>query len=236
MKLIPAILLVGSLLTSVTAWGGIVVGGTRLIYPDNKNEVQISLSNKDLHSRHLVQSWVNNTDDSKAPFIVTPPLIKLDEGKETLLHVIYVGDPGALPQNKESLFWLNVKSVAGVPDELKDKNRLQLAVHTRIKLFWRPSGLNNHDASSAYEKLTFTRAGNTLHVNNPTPFYVSFNALKVGDRDVTPADKSVAEAAAMMAAPFASASFVIPAGASGPVTWSAINDFGGVTKVARQPL
>ncbi len=56
MKLIPAILLVGSLLTSVTAWGGIVVGGTRLIYPDNKNEVQISLSNKDLHSRHLVQS------------------------------------------------------------------------------------------------------------------------------------------------------------------------------------
>ncbi|HDX5074615.1 TPA: molecular chaperone, partial [Enterobacter hormaechei subsp. steigerwaltii] len=34
----------------------VVLGGTRIIYPSNKSEVQIALKNKDPHTRYLVQS------------------------------------------------------------------------------------------------------------------------------------------------------------------------------------
>lgn len=74
-------------LNSVQA--GVVVGGTRIIYPANQSEVQIALKNKDNDKRYLVQSWVSNIDDSKAPFIMTPPIYKLDENRQTLLHVVY---------------------------------------------------------------------------------------------------------------------------------------------------
>jgi P pilus assembly chaperone PapD len=58
-----------------SAQASVVLGGTRIIYPSNKSEVQIALKNKDPHTRYLVQSWVSYTNDAKAPFIITPPFI-----------------------------------------------------------------------------------------------------------------------------------------------------------------
>jgi fimbrial chaperone protein len=49
---------------------GVVLGGTRVIYPADQAEVQISLKNKDNDERYLVQSWVSNVDDSKAPSLL----------------------------------------------------------------------------------------------------------------------------------------------------------------------
>lgn len=62
---------------SHSAMAGIVLGGTRIIYPAKQAEVQIALKNKDTDKRYLVQSWVSNLDDSKAPFVITPPFIRL---------------------------------------------------------------------------------------------------------------------------------------------------------------
>lgn len=55
------------LLTALQVQASIVLGGTRIIYPSNQNEVQITLKNKDAYARYLVQSWVSNIDGSKAP-------------------------------------------------------------------------------------------------------------------------------------------------------------------------
>ena len=129
-RLITALILIlTSGLNSVQA--GVVVGGTRIIYPANQSEVQIALKNKDNDKRYLVQSWVSNIDDSKAPFIMTPPIYKLDENRQTLLHVVYTGNKSALPQDRESLFMANIKSVAAIPEELHDKNTLQFAIKTK---------------------------------------------------------------------------------------------------------
>ncbi|MFR3708396.1 MAG: molecular chaperone [Enterobacter hormaechei] len=156
-----------------SAQASIVLGGTRIVYPSNKSEVQIALKNKDLHTRYLVQSWVSNPDATKAPIVVTPPVYKLQENRQTLLHIIYTGDKNALPKDRESLFVANVKSVSALAPELKDKNTLQFAMKTRLKLFWRPSQLKESDALEAWEKITFHRQGTQLVAKNPTPFYVS---------------------------------------------------------------
>lgn len=233
-----ATLLLGILLLfSYPTLAGVVIGGTRIIYPASQSEVQVTLKNKDSDERYLVQSWVSQVDDSKAPFVITPPIYKLEENRQTLLHVVYTGDSHALPDDRESLFMANVKSVSAMPANLKDKNTLQFAVKTRIKLFWRPQSLKNNDAITAWEKLHFRRQGDKLVVKNPTPFYISFGKLNVGGVDVQPlGDKTTPTALTMMVAPFSEQSFSFPNGQSGSVSWSAINDFGAETKLHKQSL
>ena len=221
---------------SAQSLAGVVIGGTRIVYPSDKKEVQITLKNKDNDERHLVQSWISDAQDKKAPFIVTPPLIKLDEKKETLLHVVYTGEKSALPSDRETLFWANVKSIAATPVELKDKNHLQLAFKTRVKLFWRPGKLNSSDAGLAAEKLTFARADKSLKVTNPTPYYVSFETLTVDGKKVASYDKTQPDAATMMVAPFSTVNYPLPEAAGNTVSWTAINDYGGTTPVQKAQL
>ena len=86
-----------------------------------------------------MQSWVNADLEGnvKAPFTVTPPLFRLNGGKENTLRVVKTAQ--ALPEDRESVFWLSVKTV---PPEAEGKgNHLQIAVRTRIKLFYRPASL-----------------------------------------------------------------------------------------------
>jgi P pilus assembly protein, chaperone PapD len=220
-----------------SAQASIVLGGTRVIYPSNKSEVQIALKNKDPHTRYLVQSWVSNPDDTKAPFVITPPVYKLQENRQTLLHIIYTGDKNALPNDRETFFVANVKSVSALAPELKDKNTLQFAMKTRLKLFWRPSQLEEADALQAWEKIAFRRQGTQLIAKNPTPFYVSFGELAVGGKAVPVIEtKSTPGAVAMMVAPYSEQTFTLPAGAKGAVTWTAINDHGAQTPQKQQAL
>lgn len=225
-------------LINVPAYAGVVIGGTRVIYPAEQAEVQISLKNKDTNARYLVQSWVSNVvDDSKAPFIITPPIYKLEEDRRTLLHVVYTGDSHRLPQDRESLFIVNVKSVPAIPSEMRNKNTLQLALKTKIKLFWRPTGLKNDAAKTAWEKLQFHRQGERVVVKNPTPFYITFGQFKYGGQEIpAPRAKEVPSALSMMIAPFSEQAFSLPASGHGAITWTAINDYGAETPSRQQPL
>ncbi|MFT2164114.1 molecular chaperone [Citrobacter freundii] len=235
-RLITALILIlTSGLNSVQA--GVVVGGTRIIYPANQSEVQIALKNKDNDKRYLVQSWVSNIDDSKAPFIMTPPIYKLDENRQTLLHVVYTGNKSALPQDRESLFMANIKSVAAIPEELHDKNTLQFAIKTKLKLFYRPASLTEDEAKMAWQSLQFSRHQNQLVVKNPTPFYVTFGQISVAGKAIKPAtNQSSPTALTMMVAPFGEQRFPLPSAVKGNVVWTAINDFGSETEQRKQSL
>lgn len=59
----------------------------------------------------------------------------MDANGQALLHIVFIGDKGSLPQDRESMFVANFKSVSAMPDELKDKNTLQFAMKTQLKLF-----------------------------------------------------------------------------------------------------
>ncbi|HGB6406542.1 TPA: molecular chaperone, partial [Salmonella enterica subsp. enterica serovar Oranienburg] len=89
---------------------------------------------------YLIQSWVDGGQKSdRSPFIVTPPLFRINPGEENILRIVRTG--GFLPENRESVFWLNVKSIPAMDSRAPDENRLQLVVKSRLKLFYRPSGL-----------------------------------------------------------------------------------------------
>ncbi|MNH25590.1 Chaperone protein FimC precursor [compost metagenome] len=167
---------------------------------------------------YLIQTWVETTTGGaeKAPFMVTPPLFRLDGGQQNVLRVVRAG--GNLPSDKESLYWMNIKSI---PSATKDanKNTLQIAVKTRIKLIYRPQGLKGVPEESA-EKLSWSRSGSNLTVTNPTPFYMNFQEVTVAGKEV----KDVT-----YVAPGGTASFALPAGVSGgSVSWKLISDYGGI--------
>ncbi|WP_455916585.1 fimbrial biogenesis chaperone [Pantoea agglomerans] len=208
-----------------TASSSVIVGGTRVIYDSAKKETSLSVKNADKNTNYLIQSWIDNLqedDKDTVPFIITPPLFKLSTDQENILRIVFTG--GSLPQDKESAYWLNVKSI---PSTTKtDQNTLQISVKTRIKLFYRPAGLTG-DAAEAYKALTFSRAGQTLTVKNPTPYFVSFQSLKIGTQDIKEPG---------MVAPMSDLSWAVPAGASGKVSWKAINDYGSPSAEATAPL
>lgn len=221
-----SLFLVASLLGATQfAWAGVVVGGTRVIYDGAKKEAAISVRNPEKTTPYLIQSWVENAsaqDTTKTPFIITPPLFRLDAGQENVLRIVRTG--GQLPENKESLYWLNIKSIPST--EQSDKNQLQISVKTRIKLIYRPTGLSGN-AAEAYQALTFTRQGNQLQVNNPTPYYVAFYSVKVGAQEIHNAGT---------VSPQATLSWPLPPGATGNVSWQTINDFGGITPAESKAL
>lgn len=220
-KYIP-IVVVSLLSASVQA--GVIVGGTRVIYNGEKKETSISVKNPD-NSSFLIQSWSDAGESSadKSPFMVTPPLFRLGGGQENTLRIIRTG--GKLAEDRESLYWLNIKSIPAT--EKKDNvNTLQIAVKTRIKLIYRPQSLTQQPEDLT-GKLSWQRSGNKLTVSNPTAYYMNFSTLKVGTSTVKDAT---------YVAPMSSASFSIPNGASGDVSWTLINDFGSIGSEHRARL
>ncbi|EIK6982729.1 molecular chaperone [Salmonella enterica subsp. enterica serovar Amager] len=203
--------------------GGFSLGSTRVIYDGSQKEATISVINSAKNAPFLAQSWVTEYAPGKkqpaqAPFLVTPPLYRQDQGKN-MLRIIRTG--GQMPSDRESVFWLNVKAIPAVHESLKGKNTLQFAYVLRVKLFYRPRGLSG-EPSRATDNLSFSRQGNTLTVRNSGPYYITFNTLSVGG-------KTVKDASSLMVPPKGEQQYALPVGAAGnQVSFRALNDFGGV--------
>lgn len=197
------------------AQAGVIIGGTRVIYDGSKKESSLSVNNPD-NLPYLIQSWVESPAGGaeKAPFIITPPLYRLDKGQQNVMRIVRSGN---LPDNKESMYWLNIKSI---PSAERRDNTLQIAVKTRIKLIYRPTALKGGSPELQVNKLKWRAAGNELEVTNAGEFYMNFNEINVNGAaldDVT------------YVAPGATARFPLPKGINhGNVKFKLINDYGGV--------
>ncbi|HHA2008507.1 TPA: molecular chaperone [Enterobacter mori] len=201
-----------------TAYATVNIGGTRLLYEGDKKEVSLSVHNPD-STPYLIQTVVDNltNDTQKPPFIITPPLYRLDGGKENLMRVIMSGN---LPQDKESMYWLRVKAIPSAP---REKNTLQIAVATSIKLIYRPAALKDINVEKESEKLNWRVSGNKLEITNPTPCFINFNEIIVAGKKL----QNVS-----YATPGITTTFSLPAGVNGGnLQFSIISDFGAVSSL-----
>ncbi|WP_445374629.1 fimbrial biogenesis chaperone [Photorhabdus tasmaniensis] len=198
------------------AIAGVVIGGTRVIYMSDKKEASISINNPEKDAPYLIQSWIQDENDNmKTPFIVTPPIFKLTAGQENILRIVKT--ESHLPEDRESLFWLNVKSI---PTSVRsDKNQLQITVKSKFKLLYRPARLAEK-SSTAYKELKFRTENNLLVAENPTPYFISFSHIKIDQHEIKPAG---------MIKPFSQQSWALPVKSIKQISWKVINDFGGVT-------
>lgn len=223
MRFLP--LYISLAVVATSAHAGVIVGGTRLIYPAQKKEVSIRVNNPDSLD-YLVQSWVDEegTSQAKAPFLVTPPLFRLDGHSDNNLRVVNTNP--ALPQDRESLFWLNIKAIPS-SSHAASVNTLQIAVKTRIKLIYRPTAVTGTPVEMG-DKLHWQARGNNLIVDNPTPFYMNFQAVSINGHKVSNVT---------YARPKTQTTFTLPANISGStIQWSLIGDYGTASHSWNQSL
>lgn len=207
------------LLVAATAHAGVIINGTRLIYQGGKKESSIGISNPDA-TDYLVQSWADSGGKNlaKAPFLITPPLFRLDAKEDNVLRVVRTG--GNLPEDRESLFWLNIKAIPS-SKHVEGVNTLQIAINTRIKLLYRPASVKGKPEDVA-DTLEWHREGNDLVVDNPTPFYMNFQDVTLNGHKIEKAGWAV---------PKTKTHITLPPHTSGSnVTWSIITDYGSISK------
>lgn len=157
----------------------IVLDKVSLVFLGNQREAVVGLMNSD-STPTLVQSWVSVDNKKSKDFVVTPPLFRL-EGKATAdLRIVKMNQN--LPQDRESLYTLNVKGVP--PNDPNLQNTLSFAINSRIKIIYRPDSLNNGNVDSAYKKLNFTVHNKQLIIKNPTPYYISLLTLTLGNETI----------------------------------------------------
>lgn len=196
-----------------SALAGIVINSTRVIYPEGKNEVTVRLESQNNHPS-LIQSWIDNGNKDeeikkiKVPFILIPPVTRIEPHQGQTLRISYLEDGFNLPAERESVFWLNVLDIPPKSSSGKAENLLQMAIRTRIKLFFRPASLQNLSSTEAAEKLTWRLVKNSknimLEADNNSPFHISITSIET----VSAGQRIRAEGD--MIAPYAKATYVFP--------------------------
>ncbi|MCS3607782.1 fimbrial biogenesis chaperone [Erwinia rhapontici] len=228
--------LVASLL-SQQANANVIINGTRVIYPQQKNEVNIHLSN-DSDKPALVQSWIDNGDENAAldkisvPFVLTPPIVRIEPNSGQTLRITWTGT--ALPQDKESIFWLNILDIPPKSATAINADILQMAIRSRLKIFFRPPALNANGANQAFHDLQWQRStsapGTVLRVNNPSAYFINVSNVKIETRR-----QEIKSLNGEMIAPKSSAEFRFTALPerieNAALRYEVINDYGSITTV-----
>lgn len=167
---------------SITTWAGIAVTNTRVIYPANAKSVNVQLNNL-LDKPALAQVWTDNGNPSEVPaakdnpFLVSPPVSRLNAQANQIVRIMFKPNM-QMAQDRESLYWFNLLDVPPLSKSDESKNVLQFSIRSRLKLFYRPDNLSMTQ-SQAFKTIKFKQntAKNSIEVENPSPYYITFNRL-----------------------------------------------------------
>ena len=198
---------------------------TRVIFDGGKEATSVNITNNNTQLPYLAQGWIEDEAGKKitSPLIVLPPVQRLEPGKQSQVKVQALPAAKSLPQDRETVYYFNLREI---PPRSDKANTLQIALQTRIKLFYRPQAIapSQQDLSNPWqEKLTLTREGERYQVNNPTPYYVTLVDVKSTAKGETAKDFEP-----LMLAPKAQGNLNVDAKALGqtPVL-TYVNDYGG---------
>lgn len=213
----------------------IVLHGTRVVYPSNAREITLQLSNNGT-APSLVQAWIDDgnakstPDEANVPFIITPPISRVEATKGQTLRITALPNSSQLSQQQESIFWLNVLDIPPKPEGKTQQdlsipisnNFLQLAVRSRIKFFYRPIDLKEN-IEQLSEKVQWKINDQYLVVKNPTPFFLTITSILQGTVD----HKADLLQQGLMVAPFSEDKIKLKNKNVADMSFVYINDYGG---------
>lgn len=162
----------------------VTMTGNRIIYPSNLNSVDVKLSNKDALP-YVIQCWFDSGDEQstpqtgKAPFLVTPPMFKINPQTGQVARVMFTGDRKSLPQDRESVFYFNFLQIppAQSEAEAKKNNQLLILLKSRVKIFYRPVQLARPQDHVKKIDVSIRKrenvSGYEVTLNNNNPWYAS---------------------------------------------------------------
>ncbi|KWF27195.1 molecular chaperone [Burkholderia pseudomultivorans] len=228
----PALLAICVSHASLAA-ASVVMTNTRVIFAGDAKEQNLQFTNLD-DSPSVMQVWVDSgdtkstPDTADAPFLVNPPIFRIEPKTGQTVRLIFVGHD--LPQDRESIFYLNSLQIPSLNAAYADQNRMLVMLRNRIKVFYRPATIEG-SSQTVPDKLALhldRHDGKTRVVlDNPTGYFVS--ALGGSAACGT----HVAAFTADMVAPHSSARWVLngtcpPGPDAAKITIRYVNDYGAV--------
>lgn len=216
-----ASLAVGLLLVRAgTTNAAVNIDRTRIIMDGSDKSLAVTLTNQSKTQPYLAQSWIDDANGkrSESYLLALPPLQRIDAGKKTQVRIMALPAIASLAKDRETLFYFNVREI---PPKSDKENVLQIALQSRLKLFYRPDGINKKASDRVEEKVTVTRQNGKLVLNNPTPYYITLGYLGADNKGSFPGFDSI------MIAPLSSLDFNVKFGGNS-LNVGYIDDFGGL--------
>ncbi|KZQ45417.1 fimbrial biogenesis chaperone [Klebsiella aerogenes] len=207
------------------SWAGIALDRTRMIITGDARSVSANLTNTSPSIPFLAQSWVEDAHGTKitSPLMVLPPLQRINGRQKGIARVTKTSGVNALPQDRESLFYLNVREIPPKPDK---PNVLQLAMQSRIKLFYRPTAIVPETPGAVWQnQLIFHKQGQRWTVDNPTPYFVTLIGLS--RKPEAQGGGRLTDFPGIMIPPKSSLDFKVSDASVSQFSMMYVNDFGG---------
>jgi P pilus assembly chaperone PapD len=194
---------------------------TRIIYNASDKSVSVMLENQSKELPYLAQVWLENAQGEKitSPLVALPPMQRIDAGQKSQIRILQLPETAGLPKDRESLFYFNVREV---PPKSDMSNVMQVAIQSRVKLFFRPAELRKQLKANWQEQLQVSRLSNGLKLTNPTPFYITVGYLGKDNKGNASGFDSV------MLAPFATESLTGNQYVSDRYSLGYMDDYGGL--------
>jgi len=203
----------------------IALDRTRVVFNGSQDSLSLNISNQNKQLPYLAQGWLEDEQGNKiqSPLTVLPPVQRIEPGKSSQIKVQALPAAKLLRQDRESVFYFNLREI---PPKSDKPNTLQIALQTRIKLFYRPAAIAiaiDANAQPPQEQLTMSRQGDKYVVNNPTPYFVT-----LVDVSSKIDGEGVKEFEPMMVPPMGNLPLTVSAASVGnnPVL-TYVNDYGG---------
>lgn len=222
-------------LLSTSVMASVTMLNTRVIYPADTQSKTVQFTNSD-NIPYIMQVWsdINNPtstpDNADGPFVTVPALFRIEPKTGQSVRLIFTGKN--LPQDRESVFYLNSAQIPPRNAAGTGQNQMLVVLRNRMKVFYRPKGIVGSPDNVA-KQIQFSlnqESGHwVLNASNDSSYYASFihAAAVVGNKEIP--------FTADMVAPKSQAHWVLsknsqsPAGAQ-KIKFTLVNDYGGHTE------
>jgi len=195
------LLALGMLACAGWVQASVIMMGTRVVYPGNAKEQALQFQNPDAHP-HVVQVWLDDgdaqatPDTAQTPFLALPQVFRIEPQTGQMVRLLMT-DASSLPQDRESVFYLNFSQLPMQRKTDGPVNQLLLMFTSRLKVFYRPAGIEADLPQDIAQRLQLAWRDGAVHVHNPTPYHVVVNFA-----DLLTDKEPIRLASADMIAPF----------------------------------
>ncbi|MGN7790445.1 fimbrial biogenesis chaperone [Enterobacter sp. 22452] len=164
---------------------------TRIIFNASAKSVAVRLTNQSKTDPYLAQSWIEDKEGKKTREFISPipPLLRIEPDEQAQVRLMAQQNLSRLPADRESLFYYNMREI---PPKAEQKNVMQIAMQSRLKLFWRPKAIELKEGQFVpLDKVVISRSSDGLQLKNPSPYYITVGYIGLNGKTLLPGAESV---------------------------------------------
>lgn len=214
--------------TVFTAHAAVNLDRTRIVFPESDKASSLKVDNQSHTLPYLAMSWIEDENGRKESthFMALPPIQRIEASESSQVRIVTQAANSQLPKDRESLFYFNLREVPPKSSSASDdRSVMQVAMQSRIKLFWRPKAITKKSGDRSELKMDITATAKGLTVRNPTPYYITLAWLSKNAKTMLPGFDS------LMIAPFSTASTSTGDYHGDYYSLGYIDDYGALKKV-----